>query len=419
MPNNNFKLRWLSGLLVGREFALPAGDLQFGGPDADVAVVLEADAQVLLTVDDEGVTVAPGAAVWVDGAPWSGEGQLPLGPVIDLAGQAFVLGRAGDTLPLLGVPARTSGADTLDTLERRDSGQALYKRWPLLLGGVSLLFVTAATVGAWWPPGGEARPFDARAWVDAQLKQPGLTDVRVTQDAQGSFIVSGRCAATADIDRLRQRMQEKDLLLRDDTVCADTVRSAVRQVLAANGYDDVAVEDGEAPASLVIRGDIRADRQWERASKQLGDVHGLQGWTVVNDDAASFDALVERLSQRGLLEGAAVTASSRTLWVTARVAPERERAFRSVVDEYNAQRGTRGLPAQFQNMAIGTSTAESLPAAIVGVGGNAGSIYIELANGMRVQKGAVLPSGYVVDALSRSWIVLRRAQRLISLRLDV
>ena len=289
---------------------------------------------------------------------------------------------------------------------------------PALIGATSVLLVVLAVAGALWRPEPPVQPFDANAWLGGQLKQAALADVRVRTDAAGTFVLSGRCAASADIDRLRQRLQDAQLLVRDETICADTVRQAVRQVLAANGYDDVLVVAGTAIDTVTIRGDIDGDRRWERTAEQLSAVRGLRGWTIVNDSASSFEDLIGRLEKRGLLEGIAVTESSRTLWVTAHASAGDERALRALVDEYNAQKGADDLPAQFQRMALGASSAESLPAPIVGVGGNAGSIYVELANGMRVQKGAVLPSGYTVYALNRSWITLRKAQRLISLRLD-
>jgi type III secretion protein D len=418
MQNSNYKLRWLNGMLAGREFLLPEGELRLGGADADVAVVLEADAQALLTIDERGVTLASATDVWVDGAPWSHDEPLPVGPAIDVAGQAFVLGRAEDTLPMLAPPVRGGQASEAGAVA--SAAEVPRERWPMWVGGgAAALLLCVGVAASLWPTGPHAPPFDARAWVDGQLKQAGLAGVRATTDRQGAVVLSGRCKASADVDRLRQRLQERELLVRDETICEDTVRQAVRQVLASNGYDDATVESGAAPDTVVISGDISADRRWERTAQQLAAVHGLSGWTVANDSADSFDQLIERLGARGLLEGIAVTESSRTLWVTARAAAAEEKALRAVVDEYNAQRGEHGLPAQFQNMAVDMSTTDSLPAPIVGVGGNAGSIYVELANGMRLQKGAVLPSGYTVYALTRSWITLRRAQRLISLRLDI
>lgn len=427
MQNSSYKLRWLNGLLAGREFMLPEGELRMGGPDADLALVLEANAQAQLTIDGSGVTVTPGPRVWVDGEPWTDDGPLPMGPVIDVAGQAFVLGHAEDTLPMRPVPQR-SCRDTARTAAAQGAAAfampavtaitASRTPWAVPMGGISALLVALAIAGALWRPGPPPEQFDAKAWLSAQLKQASLADVRVREDAVGAFVLSGRCAAAADIDRLRQRLHDAQLLVRDETICADTVRQAVRQVLAANGYDDVLVVDGTSADTVTIRGDIEGDRRWERTAEQLIAVRGLRGWTIVNDSASAFDDLIARLEKRGLLEGIAVTKSSRTLWVTARVSAPEERALRAVVDEYNAQKGASDLPAQLQRMAAGTTSAEALPAPIVGVGGNTGSIYVELANGMRVQKGAVLPSGYTVYALNRSWVTLRKAQRLISLRLD-
>jgi type III secretion protein D len=60
-----------------------------------------------------------------------------------------------------------------------------------------------------------------------------------------------------------------------------------------------------------------------------------------------------------------------------------------------------------------------LPAAITSVGGNADGLFVELGNGMRLRRGAVLPNGFMVVALSRSFMGLRRADRLIAVPLGL
>jgi type III secretion protein D len=60
-----------------------------------------------------------------------------------------------------------------------------------------------------------------------------------------------------------------------------------------------------------------------------------------------------------------------------------------------------------------------LPAPVVTVGGQANSIYVVLANGMRLQAGSVLPNGYAIVRLSRRAIGLRNGEHLVSIPLDV
>ncbi|MCU1748807.1 type III secretion system inner membrane ring subunit SctD [Pseudomonas sp. 6D_7.1_Bac1] len=406
MMECTYKLKWLNGPLSGRELALPAGELRLGGTDPDIALSLEQDIQAILSIDDTGITLVSATPVWVAGRFWDLEQALPLGGVIDVAGQAFVLGTSTDELPTLVVPVRLA-----PSAERRS-------RWSLwCAGGIGVVAVFAVAL-VFWQPAPAASTFNLDAWLALQLENPELSGLSVIRDAQGGLVLKGMCRSSPSVDGLRLRLREKGLYVHDESVCADTLRQSVLAVLTLNGYRDVEVRSGEMLDHVVILGAIVADRAWQQASAQLQTISALGGWTVVNDHSEMFNGLLARLTTRHLLDGLSIITSDKTLRVSGQLDPQRIQAVAEVIKTFN-QDGPPRLLAAFQNIPGAPSASQFLPSAIVSIGGNADSTYVQLANGMRLQKGSVLPSGYLIHALNRSAIALLKGQELVSLPLDL
>ncbi|OHX19170.1 type III secretion system inner membrane ring subunit SctD [Chromobacterium sphagni] len=403
-----FKLKWLNGPLAGRDLELPAGELRLGGDDPDIALALEEGAATVLTVTPEGVTMAPPVPVWVEGLPWDAGQKLPLGQAIDLAGQGLVLAEADGAMAMLTLPSRR--------LPEVVTTKPAARPW-LLAGGIVLISAALTAVLLLWPKPVEPPPFDARAWLAREMADPGLSGVKAELDERGVVRLSGLCASSQAIERLRGRMREQGLNFSDESLDADTLRRQVRQVLELNGYREVEVSAGHAPDQVLIYGAIQANAAWLRASTQLRAISALNGWRVVNDRAELFGRLVDRLSRKGLLDGLSIGVSGQELLISGQLPPERARAVAAATAAFNAD-GPR-LKARFQNIPAAAPAANILPAAIVSVGGNANSIYLELANGMRLQQGGTLPSGYRIYALNHTALTLIQEQRLVSIPLHL
>ncbi|GLU33128.1 type III secretion system inner membrane ring subunit SctD [Trinickia caryophylli] len=399
-----YKLKWLNGLLAGRELLLPAGELCLGAGEADVAVAFETDGEAVLCVDDDGVHIRSALPVWVEGTRWDLAQRLPLHAPVDLGGQAFVLGLAADTIVSRSVPERAS----------RARGRASPVRWRLsclaascaALGAVVLLYPQTARQ----PDAANASRTDMRQWETV----PG---VHVATNPDGVVVLSGYCARSADIDALRRRLTASGRLVRDDTVCTDTLLASVREVLLSNGYRDAGVEPGNGDGTAVIHGDFAADARWRSTAAQLAAVPGLRGWSISDDRAQAFDALLRTLAARHLLDGVSLSVSGSTLMASGRLPPGTVRALNDTLAAFNA--GAPALRAQFHDLPPAPPAAGLLPAAIVSLGGNVDSPFVELANGMRLQRGAVLPSGFVVYALDDAYLALRKGQQLIAVPLGL
>jgi type III secretion protein D len=411
----SYKLKWLNGLLAGRELVLPAGEIRLGGNDPDIALTLDNGGEAVLVVEETGVGLLSQACVWVDGKRWDGDGgHLPLHVPIDMAGQAFLLGAADDTLVSVRIPPRRSGPKLtkLTGLKQRVTPGML----ACAAAAVAVLGCIAAFFAS--PPAGDAAPSKTGGLLIERLKGRTPPGLKIAEDRSGVMVLSGYCADSAEVDRFRQQVKSEGVLLNDDTLCANTLRRSVGDVLRLNGYQEFDVGDGETPGVVVIRGSFADDARWRSTTEQLRSLRGLRYWSIVNDGADSFERLLSMLSERDLLNGISISMEQRTLVVRGALPAERMQRVEQVLADYNKPQ-SGGLQAQFEAIAASPASADLLPAPIASIGGKADGFFVELENGMRLQRGAVLPNGFVVYALSQSFMALRKGETLTAVPLNL
>ncbi|NWD64125.1 type III secretion system inner membrane ring subunit SctD [Pseudomonas sp. IPO3774] len=401
---SGFKLKWLNGPFMGRELVLPEGELRIGGPDGDILLPLESMTGAVLSTSEEGVRLSFEGAVWIDGTVVGVVDCLPLGQTIDLAGVAFILGYEDSNINYLCVPERIFSED------KQPGGRLNHF---LVAMSVFVLIAIGLMV---WQPTKEETVFDPQTWLQAEISKPALQGLRVKQGLRGEWVLSGSCKHSSDISALRDTLREWRMHFRDESVCADILRESVRKVLALNGYHDVEVSSGTAD-TVDVYGAIRADGNWLRTAEQLRNIPGLRDWSVRNDQAQLFEQLLAALAEYDLLEGLSLAVSNRAFLLSGELSSDESIALASVIEAFNEARPR--LKAQYQNIPSAPPVTQVLPAMIVTVGGDRSSIYLELANGMRLQQGSVLPSGYRVYALSRKAIALVKDQQLLSLPIDL
>lgn len=422
---SSYKLKWQNGPLVGRELILPLGEIRLGGDEPDIAIPLEQEATAILTMNNEGMWVATEASVWVDGYLWDLTQVLPLGVTIELAGIALILGVSETALPLFPVPIRVKCSPLYRHIRPITAAYRLLFwgcwRLPLWLkltiGSIALLM----TMLFLWRASGPAdvKPEeDAAVWIRAQMREPGLAGLRLTENEQGTVVLQGLCKSSQDVEALRVRSLRAGLQLRDESICADTLRLRVHRTLELNGYHDIEVVTGLTLDTVEVRGAVQADDSWQRTIEQLNAIRALRGWTVKNDRATLFNKLIRMVSDGDLLDGLNIVVSGKQLQISGQLDSTRANALINVIDEFNNDGSTR-LQANYQNIPSSPSATSVLPATVVSVGGSGQLIYVELANGMRLQQGSVMPSGYVIHALSRTAMALIKEQQLLSLPLDL
>lgn len=400
-----FKFKLLNGPLAGRELGLPEGELRLGGDDPDLAVPLEQGATATLNISEEGVQLLTPTPVWVDGAPWDTDTSLPSGKVIDLAGQAFIFGDPDAELESQTVPDRVV--------------PVIAKKKPWL--AVTMVMIVLCSAGLAFTVLQLAETtavFDPEQWLAAQLRTPTFKGLEVKKNSMGALVLSGHCTHSSQLDALRTMLRAHGLLIHNEAVCQDTLQRNVRYILELNGYRDFQILPGETLGSVEIRGAIRADSQWQQAAKQLNELAGMKSWKVINNDKQIFQSLLAKLNEKSLLDGLSVVLDSGNLLVTGQIDTARANAVAEVLASFNKSAPSR-LRASFQNIPSAALPSKLLPAPVVSLGGNATDLYVELANGMRLQQGSVLPSGYTVYALTTKSISFLKDESLIYLPLNL
>lgn len=102
-----FKLRLLSGELIGRELTLPEGAFTLGEQGCDVLLSLPLGQILTLVISESQVMLQSSDAVWVNGFRHDPQQPIPLRQVIEAAGLALVLGEETDVLSEIKVTRRS------------------------------------------------------------------------------------------------------------------------------------------------------------------------------------------------------------------------------------------------------------------------------------------------------------------------
>ncbi|EHB22890.1 type III secretion system protein SsaD [Yersinia enterocolitica subsp. palearctica PhRBD_Ye1] len=102
-----FKLRLLSGELIGRELTLPEGVFTLGEQGCDVLLSLPLGQILTLVISESQVMLQSSDAVWVNGFRHDSQLPIPLRQVIEAAGLALILGEETDVLSEIKVTRRS------------------------------------------------------------------------------------------------------------------------------------------------------------------------------------------------------------------------------------------------------------------------------------------------------------------------
>lgn len=398
-----YKLAVLNGPFSGQQISLPAGETRIGGTDPDLAVTLENNGSATLVVDASGVRMITSAPCWIGGERVEPPDRVPLETVIDLAGVALVFSEAAAARREFKVPARKAA--------RRRAWGAL-----IVMGLAACALVAPAL--AWMLSSPPVPVSDDRAWLAARAAELAMDGVTVKQDGRGIVDISGQCVSSVRLGDLRRTLRARGIVYRDGTVCQDELARNVAAVLTLNGYQDVAVTSGAQPGTIDITGRIEADERWRRVTVMLSTMPGLRNWVVRNNENEAVKALIDRLRQANLVGYLSVERSSGVILVTGQLtAPERQVLDR-VLDKFEQE--NRAAPrVLYQNIPLSAVQPGIFPAPIISFGGSGDLMFLELANGARLQVGSRLPSGYEISALDANGVDLVKDGQLIHFPLNL
>ncbi|MGE4802523.1 type III secretion system inner membrane ring subunit SctD [Yersinia hibernica] len=398
-----FKLRLLSGELNGRELTLPEGKFTLGELGCDVLLPLPRGQILTLVISKTQIMLQTPDAVWVNGLRHDAQHPVPLRQLIETTGLVLVLGEEIDVL---------SGMQMI-----RRSGPRLL----LWLSVVTFILLALLLGFIFWFTQQSNRLFSSLPptvpmQLSKQLDSPPLEGINADWLADGSVALSGYCESSSAVIRLQNFLVSHHVVFRNQLVCNDRLIASVNEVLHQYGYQDIEVYAGKEKGNVILHGAIEMGDKWRNVQEVLATVAGLRSWTVINSHDGQISHLVESLKKLGLLGYLSMTQSHKEIVISGVLSPEQQQHLRQML----AIRGEQpdAFPVRYQNIPAADQSTQLLPAAIVSYGGNNYSRFVQLANGVRLQQGAVLDNGYKVILIGEQGISLLKSNNLVQIPLD-
>ncbi|HEM6891817.1 TPA: type III secretion system inner membrane ring subunit SctD [Providencia rettgeri] len=399
-----YKLKWLSGILAGRELALPLGEIRLGGETPDIALPLELNAETLLIVNEQGIRLSQPVPLWVDGLPWETNELLPQKRVIDLAGLVFIFGDIEQPLPTLAIPLRRNKNKT---------------HVVTLTIAIIFLFLVLLAIGISTDISPEnEEPFDKVIWLEQQMKQPDHLGLQASFDNNGIIHLSGVSVSKNTIYQLQEQFAQFGFSFYNKSIDVSTLHNLVRQTLEMNGYHDIDITQGNSLDSVKIYGDIQFDNHWQQTQTQINQISLLKSWVVINDRSEEFKKTLHFLDSESLLEGLNISIENNKLLVSGKVPDKDLEKLNIIISDFNKSQKTR-MKINYQNIPNKNIIDEFLPGKIISIGGNDEYIYLQLSNNMRLYKGSILPNGYKVYSLSINTLMLIYKQNFLSIPINL
>lgn len=402
--NAQLKMRLLNGELNGREIRLPTGDFTLGEQGCDVLLPLQQGEVLTLKIEENNVFMQTAGRVWVNGRVFDSQNALPLNEVVETAGLIMVLGEQDDILSGITIPRRYSGQESL-----------------LLLSGAVLLLLLLVSMSLFWlshsKTGSVDQALALQNQLEEQLQQLELKDVKSSWQPDGSVILNGYCLSSAAIRQLQNFLILHGVIYRNQLVCDDHLIVSVSDVLRQYGYPDAEVSEGNQLGRVTIHGTIQAGPQWEKVQEVLTLMPGLKGWTVINHQGEMINLLINKLRAFELLGYLSLAQNKKNIVISGQLSGEQQQKL-NVIFTSIQQELPDFPPIVYQNIPASDQSKQLLPAEIVSYGGNQNSEFMELANGLRLQQGTILPNGYKIVFLSAHGLQLMRGNNLVHIPLS-
>ncbi|WP_145555847.1 type III secretion system inner membrane ring subunit SctD [Yersinia canariae] len=398
-----FKLRLLNSELKGRELTLPEGKFTLGELGCDVLLPLPRGEILTLLISKKQIRLQAPGAIWVNGLRHDMQQPVPLRQLIETAGLALALGEESDVLSGIQVTRRTRS------------------RLLLWLSVVTFLLLALLFIFLFWFTQQSNRLFSnlpptVPMQLSKQLKTATLEGIKADWLADGSVALSGHCESSSAVIQLQNFLVSNHVVFSNQLVCDDRLIASVSEVLHQYGYQDIEVYIGKKKGNVILHGAIEMGDKWRSVEEVLATVTGLKGWTVINSHDGQISRLVECLKKRGLLGYLSMTQSNKEIVISGVLSPDQQQHLRQMLVARAEQ--PDAFPVRYQNIPAADQSTQLLPAAIVSYGGNNYSRFVQLANGVRLQQGAVLENGYKVILIGEQGISLLKSTNLVQIPMD-
>ncbi|EOI6865021.1 type III secretion system inner membrane ring subunit SctD, partial [Yersinia enterocolitica] len=224
------------------------------------------------------------------------------------------------------------------------------------------------------------------------------------------------CVSSSAVIQLQNFLLSNHVMFRNQLVCDDRLITSVIEVLHQYGYQDIEVYTGKEVGNVILHGAIEMGAKWLSVQKALATIAGLKGWMVINSQDGQIPRLVESLRKIGLLGYLSMTQSNKEIVISGVLSSEQQQHLKEMLATLTLQPDT--FPVRYQSIPASDQTTQLLPAAIVSYGGNNYSKFVQLANGVRLQQGAVLDNGYKVILIGERGISLLKSNHLVQIPMD-
>lgn len=403
-----YKLKLLNGPLYGRELKLREGILRLGSESAesDIVLTLEGGADfIALDAQPDSVMLTTPGAGWIGECAVENIDKIPLREPVMLAGVALVLG------------------DVDDDLSHFTQWQYPDTRKGAKAGLISLIFLglLAATFSViYWNKiqSEEDRPvFNPQQYVEQYQKQHSLSEIKVNWVTPTRLEITGWCWHENNMTPLLAVLRQHQIAFSNQAICQDSLLRNVQYAIQLYGYANFQVEPGDERGEVIINGAVEDDGRWQEVMKLLSTMPGLKKWNVVNQSESQTAQIIQLLKKNFLLGKLSIRKTNGRIIISGKLNDKDVDLLAGIIRKF-MQSNPAAAPMVYQNIQTTDSVSGVLPAPIISVGGNESSPYLELSNGMRLQKGAALPSGYIIRNIdSNNGVELSRHGLLVHIPL--
>lgn len=383
-----YKLKLLNGILCGREIKLKEGIVRLGSEseENDIVLVLDDGIEVVeLNVQQDGVTLSESIPGIIGEQFIEKIDKLPLREPLMLAGIGMVIGHIDDDLSLFSqwrVPSLTPGAGS------RFKKVALVLTGMLVITLFSMFFINKQDM--------RIEPkVNIQQQVERYKQQYSLKYMDFSWPAKNHLEINGWCQNENNLASLLEILHQHQIIITNNVICQDALLRSVTYAIQLYGYANFLVEPGEEHGEVIINGTIEDDERWQEVVKLLGTMPGLRKWNVVNQSETQTAQIIQLLKEVHLLGKLSISKSNRRIIISGKLKDKEVDTLNEVIHKYMLS-NPDATSIIYQNIQNTGSGEGILPDPVISVGGNKGFPYIELSNGERLQKGAILPDGYTI-----------------------
>lgn len=390
---SRFKLKLLNGPLAGRELLLPTGDFTVGGDDSDLSLPLEGGQVATLTSSMDSLELKSETPCWVAGRAHA-PGALPAHTAIDVAGVHFVFGRTDLALPAVTIAPRARPSLTLFMF--------------LIVTGIVGLGIALAFVVFRIPSPQGLTPKESLE--KALLSMPELKAHWMASD---TVAVVGHCSDSTKLSPIVAQLNAVGVRLQLDAVCDDELKNAISSIFSSYGYPNVKV-NLDVNGNADIDGSVKNDKTFSSLAEALDALPGLHTWHLSDRTADELTTIVSRLTEGHVLDGISAKRDERN-WVLSGLLEPRDRlTLLRFVDSIGTDGGIT-TPVRFVSAESVARAQDYLSASVAGISGSSSAPYVELTDGLRLQRGSPVGHGLRVVAISRAGVSLASDHELIFL----